>query len=320
MDLRELQEAIISGYRIGFDEAMALAANYDAKELGVLANSLRIHYFGNTLDTCSIMNARSGKCSEDCKWCSQSKFHSSAVEVYPLVSYSAIEAMAQGVERNGVKRFSLVTSGKAVTGADLDRVCDSYSKLSQSTNLYLCASMGLVDLEGMQKLYQSGVRRYHCNMESSRDFFAKLCTTHSYDEKIATIRYAQQVGMEVCSGGIIGMGETLEDRINLALTLREMDITSIPINVLNPIKGTALEGTAPLSTEEILQCFALFKIINPTARVRFAAGRAMFSHVQQSALQGGVDAAMVGDLLTTVGSDTKSDRALFEELGLNIDY
>ena len=318
MNLIKLEKDIINGYRIDAKEALELYSYPQKEELYKLANNLRKHFFGNDLDTCSIMNARSGRCSENCKWCSQSIFHKTTADVYPLVSLQEIEEMAKTVESNGVRRFSLVTSGRAMKGEDLTKVCEIYKTLSKSSKLNLCASMGLLDYDSMKSLWESGVKRYHCNLETSPSYFPNLCTTHTIDDKIETIKHAQSLGMDVCSGGIIGMGESVEDRIEMAITLRELGIRSMPINVLNPIKGTPLEGTASISSEELLTIFAMFKIINPESRVRFAAGRVLFSSVQEKALLSGVDSAMIGDLLTTVGANTHSDKIMFESLGLKM--
>lgn len=318
MDLKKLEKDIISGYKISKEEAIALSVYPDKEALYSLANNLRTHFFANTLDTCSIMNARSGKCSENCKWCSQSVHFNTNVEVYPLISTMQAVEMAKNVQANGVKRFSLVTSGRDMKGVDLDSVCDIYKEIAKESDIYLCASMGLLDYDSMKKLWDSGVKRYHCNIETSPSYFPELCTTHTLEDKIVTIKHAQSLGMEVCSGGIIGMGESFEQRIEMAITLRELSILSIPINVLNPIKGTPLESTKALSEEELLTTFSLFKIINPEARIRFAGGRALFATVQEKALFSGVDAAMIGDLLTTVGADSQSDKQMFKQLGLEM--
>ena len=177
--------------------------------------------------------------------------------------------------------------------------------------------MGLLKREQLQRLKEAGIDRYHCNLETSRRYFGELCSTHTTDEKMATIRAAREVGMEVCSGGIIGMGETMEDRVDLALLLRELEVKSIPINILNPIPGTPLEGMPPLSEEEVLTTIAMFRFIHPDAYLRFAGGRALIAHIEEKAIRTGINAAIVGDLLTTVGSKVQEDRIKIQQLGFS---
>lgn len=306
-----LAEKIIGGHRLGFDEALELADNTSADDLCALAGRLRDHYHGRVMDTCSIINARSGRCPEDCKWCSQSKYHSADIDVYPLIGAEEAVRMAQHNASKGVRRFSLVTSGRAMTDSEIEKSCAIFNEIGRNTNIALCASMGLLTKPQLRRLYDCGVKRYHCNLETAPSFFRELCTTHTTEDKIRTIGWAREVGMEVCSGGIIGMGESLVQRIELAITLRELGVKSIPLNVLNPIKGTRLEGTAPLSDEEMLRSFAIFRIVCPDAHIRFAGGRLLFKHLERRLLQGGVSASIVGDMLTTSGSAIDRDKALF---------
>ncbi|MFR7810614.1 MAG: biotin synthase BioB [Butyricimonas faecihominis] len=175
--------------------------------------------------------------------------------------------------------------------------------------------MGLLTREQLKRLKDAGITRYHCNLETSRRYFSTLCTSHTMDEKIETIRHALELGMEVCSGGIIGMGETIEDRVDLALTVRELGVKSIPMNVLNPIPGTPLEGAAPLTDEEVLTTVAVFRFINPDALLRFAGGRALIAHIEEDAIRAGINSAIVGDLLTTIGSKVIEDMEKVKRLG-----
>lgn len=179
----------------------------------------------------------------------------------------------------------------------------------------LCASMGLLTKPQLQKLFECGVMRYHCNLETAPSYFPELCSTHTVADKIRTIHWAQEVGMEVCSGGIIGMGETLEQRIELAVTLRELGVKSIPVNVLNPIKGTLLENALPLADDDVLRSFAMFRIICPDAHIRFAGGRLLVKHLERRLLHSGVSASIVGDMLTTSGAAIDSDKEMFTEEG-----
>lgn len=299
------------GRRLSGDEAAELAHSAPTDQLTAMADRLRRHFHADMIDTCSIMNARSGRCPEDCKWCSQSRFHTSQVDIYPLVDAAEALEMAQYNASKGIRRFSLVTSGRGMTDAEVDKAAAIFAEIDRTTTIGLCASMGLLTREQLQRLWDSGVRRYHCNLETAPSYFPHLCTTHTTEDKIRTIRAAQEVGMEVCSGGIVGMGETMEQRIELAVTLRELGVRSIPVNVLNPIRGTALEGTPPLSDDELVRTIAMFRIVVPDAHIRFAGGRILFKHLERRLLHGGVSASIMGDMLTTSGSDIDSDREMF---------
>lgn len=319
MDNTDLLETEIkNGKRLTYEEAVELSVKAAAGELCALADNLRGHFTGNDFDTCSIMNARSGKCSEDCKWCSQSVFHKTDIEIYPLVSETEAVEMALHNSGKGVKRFSLVTSGRKLTDAEIGKCCDTYKRIGEVSDIKLCASMGLLTKEQLRMLFESGVKRYHCNLETAPSYFPELCTTHTTEEKIRTIKWAQEVGMEVCSGGIIGMGESMEQRVELAVTLRELGIRSIPVNILNPIKGTALENTEPLSDDEIIRTFALFRIINPEACIRFAGGRTLIKRIERELLHCGVNGSIVGDMLTTSGSDIETDKKTFSQEGFSL--
>lgn len=312
------KKKILSGEDITADEALALAdiAADNREELYEAACEITRRLCSDDFDSCSIINARSGKCPENCKWCAQSAHHKTDIDVYPLVSREECMRVADHNRRQGIKRFSLVTSGRAMRGADLDTVCSYYREMRDIGGLQLCASMGLLDREELQKLYDAGVTRYHCNLEAAPSFFGTLCSTHTIEDKIRTIELAREVGMEICSGGIIGMGESLRQRVELALELRRVSPRSIPVNILCPIPGTPLENMAPLSYEEVLDTIALFRFVHPRVHIRFAGGRARLSRdTQLKALQIGMNGGIVGDLLTTVGSTVAQDKPLIESAG-----
>ncbi len=313
-----LKEKVLRGESIDQIEAMTLLNWPNKEEVYAAANEIRIQNHGNTMDMCSILNARSGRCSEDCKWCSQSAFHKTNVEEYELVDLKKAEQMAKDNAEKGVHKFSLVTSGKAISNKNLDKLCGVYKSIRKNSPIRLCASMGLLNKEQLLKLKESGVEHYHCNIETAPSFFSELVSSHTMEQKIQTIREAQAIGMEVCSGGIIGMGETYDQRIEMAFTLLNLNVLSIPINVLTPIKGTKLEDMQALSDEEILTTFALFRFINPRAKIRMAAGRNLFAHIQNKVLKAGVNAALVGDFLTTIGSNINQDKEIFSKAGFSI--
>ncbi|MDE7403383.1 MAG: biotin synthase BioB [Muribaculaceae bacterium] len=317
--ITNLKERILNGGDITADEALQLCdiAAENRADLYEAAAEITAAFCPPVFDSCSIVNARSGKCSENCKWCAQSKHFNTKVSVYPLISREECKRHADANRNGGVRRFSLVTSGRKMEGADLDKACSYYRELAQEGGIELCASMGLLDKEELQKLYDAGVRRYHCNLEAAPDYFSTLCTTHTVEDKIRTINFARELGMEVCSGGIIGMGETPRQRVGLALELRRVKPHSIPINLLCPIEGTPLEKAAPITDEEFLDAVALFRFIHPKTTLRFAGGRALLKpDTQLKAIKIGMNGGVVGDLLTTVGSTLAEDKKLVESAGL----
>lgn len=316
--IRKLKEKILSGGEISREEALLLSKQEDKQELYKAAGEIRDQMAGKKFDTCSIVNARSGKCSEDCKWCAQSTLFKTHINTYELIDEENCLEMARLNAEYGVNKFSFVTSGRTLSDSYLERLCGYARRIKRETGLQLCASMGLLRKEQLQKLREAGITRYHCNLETSTRYFPHLCTTHSTAEKIATLQAARAAGMEICSGGIIGMGENREDRIDLAFTLKELNVKSIPLNILNPIPGTPLEGMLQLDDEEILTTIALFRFIHPDAYLRFAGGRALIAHIETEAIKAGINAAIVGDLLTTIGSKVKEDMKKVKELGFEI--
>lgn len=313
-----IEQQLKNGRRLSYAEAVEFAAASPTGILSTLAHRLRTHFHGNFIDTCSIINARSGRCPEDCKWCSQSHRHRTDIDTYPLIGPEEAVAMARNNAAKGVRRFSLVTSGRGMTDPEIDRTCEIFAAVGRETEISLCASMGLLTARQLGKLRDAGVSRYHCNLETAPSYFPSLCSTHTTGDKIETIRHARQAGMEICSGGIIGMGETFEQRIELAVTLRDLGVASIPVNILNPIPGTPLENTPPLSDDEILRSVAIFRIVVPDAHIRFAGGRNIIKHLERRLLHCGVSASIVGDMLTTSGSDIETDKKMFREEGFGI--
>ncbi|HJB85706.1 MAG TPA: biotin synthase BioB [Candidatus Alistipes merdigallinarum] len=313
-----LEKKIEEGYRPDYDEALSLMRSLSLEDLCALAHALRLRYQGKRVDMCSIMNARSGKCGEDCKWCSQSRFHHTDIEVYPLVG--ADEALHEAIHNasKGVSRFSLVTSGRTLSPADTERICAIYRRIGSECSIKLCASLGLLNREQLFQLKESGVTRYHCNLETAPSYFPQLCTTHTIEEKFQTIEWAREAGLEVCSGGIIGMGESEEQRVEFALAIRRTGAVSIPVNILNPIPGTRLAGTPPLKDDEVVRAVAMIRILNPEASVRLAGGRSRIKAIEPELFRCGISGSIVGDLLTTTGSDIDTDKAMFLRLGFEL--
>jgi len=313
--ISQLEEKVLVGERITTEEALWLTQFADKEALYAAANRIRLHYCGNKIDLCTIMNARSGKCTEDCKWCSQSSYHKTDVKVYELIDHNQAVKQAQINKNAGAHKFSLVTSGHDITHQNLDKLCAVYKDIAKSNDIHLCASMGLLDTEKLDKLADVGVKMIGCNIETAPSYFSKLCSTHTTDEKIKTLKLARSKGMSLCSGGIIGLGETMAQRVEMAMVLQELEVESIPLNILTAIAGTDLQNAKPVSDEDILTTFAMFRFTNPKATIRFGAGRIMIQHIQNRALKAGMNAALIGDLLTTIGTNMAEDVVNFREAG-----
>lgn len=316
--IASLKAKILADKNITEDEAYQLADLLpDASaDLRNAAAEITAALCSRIFDSCSIVNARSGLCGENCKWCAQSKHHSSNCETYDLIDREECLRAARDNSSKGVRRFSLVASGRAVKGNALKNMCTLLREAKETTGIYTCASLGLLDKNDLKELWDAGVRRYHCNLETAPSHFPNLCTTHSIEDKIKTINAAREIGFEVCSGGIIGMGENARQRVEFALKLREIDPHSIPINILSPIPGTPLEHQEPITDDEILDTIALFRFIHPRTQLRFAGGRKRLSRtIQLEALRIGMNGGVVGDLLTTLGSTVAEDKNLVSEAG-----
>lgn len=314
-------EKILGGYRYSDEEQLVReAVALPREDLYEVCHQITEKLCGRGFDTCSIINTKSGLCSEDCKWCAQSRHFNTSCDTYPALESSKVLPLAKHNSELGIKRFSLVASGKRPSRKELEQYCHTLEVLrEQIPTLQLCASLGLAGKEAMQQLAAVGCTTYHCNMESAPSFFPTLCSTHTQQEKEETLAAARAVGMRCCSGGIIGMGETRLQRAEMALYLQRLGIESIPLNILHPISGTPLGNRTPMDADEVLLSISIFRLANPTAFIRFSGGRALLSEeVQRKALYIGVNAAITGGLLTTTASVTEKDMSLFTEVGYDV--
>lgn len=289
--------------------------NTPLEELIRLAGEVRKKYLGDKLELCSILNARCGRCSEDCKFCAQSARYHADISTYPLKAKDEIVEAAQRAESVGAENFGIVTSGNRLTGREVDVIAQAISDIKDEVGIAVCASLGALERSQLQLLKEAGLSRYHHNIETSRRFYPHIVSTHNFDERINTINSAKRVSLEVCSGGIIGMGETWQDRIDMAYTLKELDVDSVPLNVLIPIKGTPLESAEPLSIDDVVRTICVFRIILRDKSIKIAAGReATFRDSQLKAFIAGANGMLIGGYLTVKGAGLDADYALIEEI------
>lgn len=312
----EIAKKIIQGDRLKLSDDLNFLLESKLEDLQEGARQIQKNFRGNHIDLCTIINGKSGRCGENCKYCAQSACHKTGVEKYSFLPAEKILSAALANEKAGVNKFSIVTSGRALIGADFDKAVETYKILKQNLKIDLCASHGILNAEQFKKLRAVGVKNYHHNIETSRRFFPQICTSHTFDDRIKTIKLAQTTGLNVCSGGIIGMGETWQDRIEMAFELADLKINSIPLNALMAVKGTALENIPPLKPEEILRTVAIFRFINPAADIRLAAGRKLLPDKGASAFLHGASASITGDMLTTSGTTIEGDLKILKQLGL----
>ena len=314
VSIKELTEEILQGREVSRSEALALYA-LPLEELCEYADKIRRHFCADSFDLCTIINGKSGKCSENCRFCAQSAHNHTGSSEYPLLSANELVAQAKKDDARGVLRYSVVTSGKRLSDAEIDSLCLAIRRIKAETKLSVCVSVGLLDEGQFRKLKEAGVCRAHNNLETSWRNCPNICTTHTFDDKVNAIRAAQAAGLTVCSGGIMGLGETVEDRIDMAFSLRELGVQSVPVNMLNPIPGTPLAEMEPLGTEEMRRIVAVYRFILPRAFIRLAGGRGLMEDMGQSCFVSGANAAISGDMLTTAGITVETDMQMVRELG-----
>ena len=298
----------------------ALKSSADIYDLMAWANRIREHFKGNKIHLCSIVNVKAGGCSENCSFCAQSATYQTQSPKYGLIDPEPIEGAAEEANKNGVTALGLVAAWKGLTeGPVLDDVCRRISELSQGGKTRADASLGIIKNQTVaNRLKEAGLECYGHNLESSRRFFPQHCTTHTFDDRIETIGYLKKAGLKICSGGIIGMGETGEDRCDLAFTLREIGANVVPINILNPIKGTPFEDVPPLPPLEILKTIACFRFVLPKQEIMIAGGRTVnLRDLQPMIFMAGASALMVGNYLTTVNQPVEKDLQMLRDLGLD---
>lgn len=314
----ELKQKIYAGGDITKSEALALV-NEPLERLCAAADEIREKMCGNRFDMCTIVNGKCGRCSEDCRYCAQSfHYHTSCQEAYALLPTEKLLEGARYNREQGVLRYSIVTSGRCLSDEEVDRACESIREIRRQTDIEVCVSFGLLGEAQFRKIKEAGASRAHCNLESSRNYFPQVCTTHTYDEKIAALKAAERAGLSICSGGIIGLGETMEDRIDMVLTARELGVRSVPVNLLNPIAGTPYENNRILTNDEFCRVVAIFRFIIPDGDIRLAGGRGLLGDKGEKCFGSGANAAISGDMLTTHGITTAADITLVKKMGYEV--
>jgi biotin synthase len=323
--LEELKNRILSNLDENKNLAITRAEGEELLKLSgseiiglmALANTVRESRQGNNINLCSIVNAKSGYCPEDCAFCAQSRFHHTKIDKYPLLSVEEILGSSLEAEKTGAEHFGIVTSGHKLTEKDFKEIVKAVQKISEKTNLRVCASLGVLSIEQLSVIKDAGLFKYHHNLETSESYFDQICTTHSYSERIDMIKRIKSLGLKVCCGGIIGLGETPSQRLELAETLAKLDVDSIPINILSPILGTKLASQPPLAPMEILKTIAIFRLMLPDKTIKLAGGREKnLRDLQPLGLTAGANGLLIGNYLTMPGQSPEKDMEMIKDLGL----
>ena len=296
--IKELKDRIFDGYEITENEAKALAKTSNIEALYYSANQIRAKFKGRSFDLCSVIRVESTKCQYNCQWCAFSQKSTTPITEYNIIAEAKALKYAEKYTNKHVKRISLASSSNNINDSKLTQIIELSNKIYDQTNIRLCASLGHLTKEQMLRLKnESRITTFQCNLQTSPELYSKLCTTCSYDQKIKTIKAAQEIGFDICCGLIIGMGESIDDRISIALKIRNLGIKSIPIHILTPQYGIEMPLTTPLDSEEILSTIALFRFINPKADIRLGGGRSLIRIIEKEALSAGINGCKVGNEL-----------------------
>ncbi|WP_224982369.1 biotin synthase BioB [Geomonas agri] len=317
--IAEIAERIIAGGSVTQEEAVRLsdAQGSELYDLFRAASRVKEHFVGNEVHLCSIINAKSGRCAENCAFCAQSANHSTDAPVYPLVQEEQMVECAKTAETNGSACFGIITSGTTVKGQELEQILAALRRIRKETTILPSCSLGIIDEETALKLKEAGMDTYHHNLETAESFFPNICTTHEYREDVETVRAVKKAGVKVCSGGIFGMGESAAQRVEMAFTLKELDVDSVPMNFLNPIEGTRLEGARNITAQECLKTIAIYRLILPQKRITICGGREKnLRDLQSWIFFAGANGTMIGNYLTTAGRNVDTDLTMFSDLGL----
>lgn len=313
---------VLAGGELAYEDALALTAldGTGIPYLAAAANEVRRKFVGNAVESCALSNIKSGNCSEDCKFCAQSAHYKTDSPVYPQISVDEIVRQAKAAEAMGATEFCLVSSGWGATDErEFETVLEAVRRLRRETGLFIDASLGFLTSEQIVALKEAGLYRNNHNLEASEGYFDKVCTTHAHRQRVGHVERVRHYGIHPCSGGILGMGETPKDRIDLAFELKKLNVECVPVNILNPRRGTPLGDVEPLSPMEIIKYVALYRLILPKCTLKIAGGREVnLRDLQAMAMQAGANGLIIGNYLTTLGRNPAQDIQMLKDLGFDV--
>jgi biotin synthase len=319
--IRKIGDKALGGKNVSMKDVLPLlgAKGPDILDLAAVANRVREEFNGNEIDLCLLLNAKSGRCPEDCAFCAQSAHHKTEAPVYPLMDMNRIVEEAREAQRKGTGRFCLITSGRELNDKEFETILGALDRIRRETTLDLDCSLGTLSEERAESLKKVGVTRYNHNVETAESHFHKICSTHSFRDRVKTIEVLKELGFSICCGGIIGLGESPEQRLELAFSLRQLGIDCIPFNILNPRPGTPLEHSESIPPMEIIKTISLFRLVLPKGTIKIAGGReANLRDLQSLALLAGANGLIVGNYLTTPGRNAEDDLTMIRDVGFQI--
>jgi biotin synthase len=320
-EIQKIGDKALGGGSVSMKEILPLseAKGPDIMDLAAVANRVRDEFNGNKIDLCSLLNAKSGRCSEDCAFCAQSAHYKTEAPIYPLMSADQMVREAKEAQKRGTGRFCLISSGRQLDDKEFEVILNGLDRIRKETTLDLDCSLGTLSEEKAEALKKVGVTRYNHNLETAESHFSKMCTTHSFQDRVQTIEILKEQGFSICCGGIIGLGESPQQRLELAFSLRQLGIDCIPFNILNPRPGTPLERSESVPPMEIIKTIAIFRLIIPRGTIKIAGGReANLRDVQSLALLAGANGLILGNYLTTLGRNAEDDLAMIKDIGFEI--
>ncbi len=320
-EIQKVGDKVLGGGSVSMKDLLPLlgAKGPDVLDLAAVANRVRVMFNGNEIDLCSLLNAKSGRCSEDCAFCAQSTHYETEALVYPLVGMNRMVEEAKEAQKKGTGRYCLITSGRQPTDEEFETILKALAQIRRETTLDLDCSLGTLSAERAESLKKVGVTRYNHNLETAESHFPRICSTHSYQDRVRTIEVLKEQGFSICCGGIIGLGESPQHRLELAFSLRQLGIDCVPFNILNPRPGTPLERSEPIPPMEIIKTISLFRLVLPKGTIKIAGGReANLRDLQSLALLAGANGLIVGNYLTTPGRNAEDDFRMIEDIGFKL--